>query len=67
MELRLITANVCDGEKNYGASITCFGIATNEESQRSIESEVRFRGFEPSVIVIQADVVVDEYLGGYVE
>lgn len=65
MDLRLITANVCN--EDYGASITCFGIATNEDSQKAIESEVRFRGFDPSVIIIQADMVVDEYLGGYVE
>ncbi len=68
MVLYLVTADtIGEDDENYGASISCFGVATNEESLKSIESEVRFRGFEPKVTQVQAEILIDAYLGGYVE
>ena len=65
MKLYLITADTYDD--TYGAMISCFGIATNEESLKAIVKRVEKEGLFAKITEIMSDEKVDEYLGGYIE
>ena len=65
MKLYLVTADT--HEDMYGAMIYCFGIATNEESLKDMVKEAEKEGYFAKITEIESDIVVDEYLGGYIE
>jgi hypothetical protein len=62
MKLYLVTADTYDDM--YGAMISCFGIATNEESLKVMVKKAEEEGFL-KITEVDSDSVVEEYLGGY--
>lgn len=65
MKLYLVTA---DTYYYSGLEISCFGIATNEESLEKLVHDfcVEYT-FAPKVTEIESDTYDEKYLGGYIE
>ena len=65
MKLYLVMADTYDDM--YGTMISCFGIATNEESLKAMVKKTGEKGFFAKITEVDSDSVVEEYLGGYYE